>query len=127
MSKTKKIFLASVAALVLLIVGAIGYHLWLQSGALFRLETFDRDKWLSGGKIRDPTACLPGASMAHDIMTRVIQKGMSRQEVVALLGGPDPGEVKKIGYALGMCIGLEEQGIDIYFDDTGKVTHVEIR
>jgi len=127
MSKTIKTLMAIGAMIVLIIVTVIGYQMWLQSGALFRLEKFDRVKWLHEGRNYNVRECRPGAYMAHDIVVHVVKKGMSSGEVVALLGGPDPGNVRKIEYGLGMCVGLEEQSIRIIFDDAGKVVDADIR
>jgi len=126
MKRVKKIAFVGLTVMTVCILGLYGYWLWEQSGALFHLKSFDRDKWLSGGKIRSHTACLPGAYMAHDIVTRVIKPGMLRGEVVTLLGGPDLGE-SKIAYDLGMCIGYEYKSIIVHFNPEGKVERAEIR
>src|SRR5688572_3824383 len=82
---------------------------------VFGIEKFNREKWLSGGAIRDPMRCLPGAGMAEDIRARVIKPGMSRFEVTSILGGPDT-NASKLEYALGTCVGSNEQSLVIHFD-----------
>jgi len=99
---------------------------WDQPGSLFRSERFDQEKWLLGGKIRDPTACLPRAKMAHDIVTRIIKKDMSREDVMALLGEVDSRKLT-IHYSLGECIGYESQFIEIDFTTKGEVVRAIIR
>jgi len=121
----KRLLVLVLCVAVLCIAGVFGYTQWLKSGALFRLETFDRDKWLSGARVRDHAACLPRAYMAHDIVTRVIKPGMRLDDVLALLGGQDFGE-PKIAYTLGLCVGSVPSSIVVHFDSSRNVRRAEL-
>jgi len=121
----RKVVVLVVLIAVLCILGLFGYTRWLKSGALFRLENFDRDKWLSGTHVRDHTACLPGAYMAHDIVARIIKPGMHLDEVLAVLGGQDLGEAK-IAYTLGMCVGSVPSSIVVHLDSSRNVSRAEL-
>jgi len=121
----RKVILIGFALLLVCAVGLFGYFQWLKSGALFKLKTFNREEWLSGDSVRDYTVCLPGAYMAHDIVTRVIKTGTPISEVVGLLGGQDFGEAK-VAYTLGLCVDSAPSSIVIYLDSDRKVRYAEL-
>ncbi|MDO7884291.1 hypothetical protein [Hymenobacter cheonanensis] len=59
-------------------VGAYEYHFG-----------FNRQRWLTGGRTGTFGINNPRASMADDVMAHYLKPGMTRAEVVALLGSPD--------------------------------------
>jgi len=127
-SMRRYLTLSSVIAVLIVGTGLL-YYRWLEGGGVFRLENFDREKWVKSVQefVDDGSLkCLPSARMAGDLEKRVIQPGMSRGELIALLGGYETNE-SSIRFVLGACMtGLQAQDLVIYFDGVGKVTRAQI-
>jgi hypothetical protein len=102
---------------------------------------FDQALWKSYAGIDDVDN--PRLRMAADVqrnhikvgMTReevvaILGEGMTREEVVAILGEPDSHSDKRYGYGLGWSDGLvglpRLYFFDIYFDSSGKVVEARI-
>ena len=60
--------------------------------------------------------------MALDIRDRLLQPGMSKTEVTALLGRPSWEEGGEIEYDLGVCLWVVH-GLRLYFDPQERLTH----
>jgi hypothetical protein len=67
--------------------------------------------------------------MAVDIKENVLRAGMSRADVIHLLGQPDYERPNgPLAYLLGMCSGLQidVDTLDIHLNGDGKLTEVQI-
>lgn len=84
----------------------------------FGVSNFDQAQWMAAPhrsyrtEYERETAC-ERAGMVRDLQRRYLRPGMTREQVVALLGAPDGAPQEGcIAYVLGMCSGF---GID--YDD----------
>lgn len=128
------------AALVL----AYGYALWEQANP-FNDRPFDGETWRMylGSDVPDS----PRGKMAEAVTSDVLRPGMARDEVLALLGPPDPAGVGGSGegaataavsgplpadgplrYYLGMWSGnrTHPDWLEVYFDDEGRLARTQI-
>lgn len=74
------------------------------------------------------STCYRGG-MAHDIRQRLLNQGMSRADVVRLLGEPDGhSTMHEYRYVLGMCSGflMDYDDLHVYFNNDGNLSHAEI-
>lgn len=96
---------------------------------------FSRDVWVSSADIEHDN---PRLHMAVDVRDRVIRPGMSRSDVVRLLGKPDsgmkdveyfmPGIHEMMEYYLGYSghqFAIDPDFLTVYLDKSGHVATVE--
>lgn len=84
---------------------------------------FDRNVWAAYKDSSDPNN--PRGQMYEDMTKKVLKKGMSKEEVVTLLGEPDFSKEKLIfKYNIGAWSGfrIDYDTLDIHFDPQGQVT-----
>lgn len=109
-------------AFVLFVAGCIAL-IQLDSYLTFGTEKFSRDAWLKARTPMEKNTCYRGA-MAHDIQENVLKKGMTRDEVVAVLGAPDG---KNDGYWLGMCGTMDGYALELHFEPDGRFRSSYVR
>lgn len=63
--------------------------------------------------------------MANDFIARHFRKGMSRAEVVALLGNPDPGNASELWYKVGEVM-IDDRMLSITLDEDGNASSATI-
>jgi SmpA / OmlA family len=92
----------------------------------FAGRSFDRKLWHEFNKIDDPNN--PRASMVASLQRRHLKLGMTRDQVVNLLGEPDMAKTPEMyEYNLGMWSGfrMDYDGLQIYFDKKGRLSSVQ--
>ena len=65
--------------------------------------------------------------MAGDVMRNVVTAGMSKKQVLDVLGKPDLIYEDQHQYILGMCSFVQYDIMCIYFDKNNKVVTIKIR
>ena len=112
---------------LLIATGVIAFSLALLMYVLpkdpFSGRNFDRAVWMEFAN--DYVDDNPSGAMVQDIQQRHLVTGMSRAEVIELLGEPE--SVYQNGdfsYIVGMWSGfrIDHDGLEIYFDQHGKLT-----
>jgi len=111
---TRKIWIGVCGAGVLLVLGAGGYMATTVAGE------FDANRWKA---LRSSTAREnPRAGMIGALKDR-LRAGMTRDEVVALLGEPETKDGPRYVYAIGTsAFGVDYEYFVVEFDADGKVT-----
>jgi hypothetical protein len=115
---TRKIWIGACGAGMLLVLGAGGYMTTTIAGG------FDSDRWkaLRNSDAREN----PRARMLGDLKDR-LRQGMTRDEVVALLGEPETKEGVRFVYAIGTsAFGVDYEYFVVEFDVDGKLTRHSI-
>lgn len=109
------------------VIALVGWQYWLFTGGIFRTSSFDAAQWRALNRHPDDASCRRGG-MAHDIQTNVLRKGLTKAEVIGLLGEPDSRKDDVHGYSLGMCSGLriDFDTLDTHFDSDGSLTTIQI-
>lgn len=89
--------------------------------------SFDKTGWDSAPG-NDYVDCVR-LEMVADLKDKILLPGLSRIEVVRILGEPDTEEGNGIGYVLGMCsgYGFDYDLMHVLFDENGGVSVVEVR
>ncbi len=83
---------------------------------------FDPVRWMAAATVHD--SCDRG-DMVLDVQKRVLHRGMSRNQVSALLGRPAWEEENQYEYELGVCLWVVH-GLRVYFDNQGRLIHSAI-
>jgi hypothetical protein len=113
----------AVALLLLLLLGlAAGYSFWRISQAFPRAITFDAELWHTADlSEQDNPRCL----MRRDITENHLKLGMTRAEVIALLGEVEANE-QTTSYYLGFCkpFGVDAVALGLEFDSQDKLSRV---
>jgi hypothetical protein len=113
---------------VAVLLGAVA---WGDGIGVFSTSKFEQQKWLQKPPLNlDEPTCYRGA-MAKDIKNRVLQPGMTRQDVETLLGEPDKkSRPREYQYTLGMCSGpnfkMAYDALYVYFGDDWRLTYASI-
>src|SRR5262249_51200547 len=109
----RKTWIALCGAGVMLILGAGAYMTTLTAG------DFDSDKWKA---LRSSTARNnPRAGMVSDLQPQ-LRPGMTRDEVVTLLGEPEVKEGARYVYSIGTsAFGVDYEYFVVEFDADGKL------
>jgi SmpA / OmlA family len=92
----------------------------------FAGRSFDREVWHQFHSNDDPDN--PRASMVESLQRSYLHPGLTRQQVVQLLGEPDLDESLNMSeYNLGMWSGfrMDYDGLQVYFDKQGRLTCVQ--
>lgn len=64
--------------------------------------------------------------MTSDLVRRHARPGISREQLLALLGPPEKNGSTKIEYGLGLCqSGMDEELLTFYFDAQERLTTLE--
>jgi hypothetical protein len=110
METIKKIQLLLAAGLVCL----IAWGIWVAMTPMAR-ENFDSQRWIADTNLR--------CGMTSDLLKRHARPGMSREQLLALLGPPEKDGSTKIEYGLGLCqSGMDEDLLTFYFDSQERLT-----
>ena len=67
--------------------------------------------------------------MVRDVMINHLSAGMSREDVINILGQPDYSvESVRLRYRVGMAsgFGIDDDTLDIHFSQSGKVTEYKL-
>jgi hypothetical protein len=110
---------------VTLLITVTFFAWWAKKEQLvFGQQRFDLMRWVESPLNKHRRACQRG-EMALDIRDRLLQPGMSKTEVTALLGRPSWEEGGEIEYDLGVCLWVVH-GLRLYFDPQERLTHSTI-
>lgn len=104
---------------VIWIVLLVTFNYWVVIGP-YGVEQFDRNIWFTKQTNKTDTYCFRGA-LANDVNYRLIREGMTKENIIEMLGKPDENEINHIEYNLGYCSPLDYNGLIVYFDNSGKV------
>lgn len=113
-------FLTAIAVTFVAVRGCID---WLDP---FAGQSFDRAVWHKFHNNHEPDN--PRASMSKDLRRRYLRQGLTKQEVVKLLGEPDMNKSDNMyEYNLGMWSGfrIDYDGLQIHFDAEGRLSYVQ--
>jgi hypothetical protein len=117
----KKI-IASVLLFVLVLALVAGYSLWRLSQVFPRAITFDAELWRTADtNEQDNPRCL----MQRDLEQHHLNLGITRVEVVALLGESEENE-QTTSYYLGFCspFGVDAMALGLEFDSKDKLSRI---
>ena len=94
-----------------------------------QIRTFEPDEWkrslASISQLNDP-GCVRGG-MAQNLINSRRLVGLTKPQVVVLLGNPEESHVRGWLYALGQCgLGWSLSFLAIAFDASEKVTSIEV-
>ena len=81
-------------------------------------HTFTRERWDSFPALR--------TRYIDDFLTKYPIRGMTRDQIIELLGEPESGDLNTMVYTLGGSTFVKIEAIDIYLDESGKVTGYDI-
>jgi len=112
---------------LLIVIGAVAalvpLFLYTLPDDPFSGRSFDRKIWLEFAD--DYVDDNPRASMIRDLQKEHLQVGMSRTEIIELLGEPETKfENSDFSYIVGMWSGfrMDHDGLELYFDQNGNLT-----
>jgi len=114
-------------AIAVISLGVFVYIFYELFNNPFNDRRFQEEEWKEFHESLDPDN--PRGQMAYHLRDKVLEEGMSIEEVRSLLGEPDYAETDhSLQYNLGMWSGfrIDYDSFDIYFDEDGRFTHVEI-
>jgi hypothetical protein len=119
-----KISILVVAVVVILSLIILLYPIWHNP---FNDRTFEEEIWHAYHNSLDSDN--PRGNMADDLRKNHLRRGMTKEQVIELLGEPDFEKSSKVlKYNLGMWsgIGFDYDSLDIYFDSAGSLTETRI-
>ena len=95
--------------------------------SVFSTREFNKSEWLAPVAEERASTCYRGG-MAKDIQNNYLKPGMSKEDVIELLGKPDWSSDYEFRYFLGMCSGFQFDYdlLHVYFDPHKKFVKSEI-
>ena len=115
METIKKIQFFWAAGLVCL----IAWGIWVAMTPTAR-ENFDSQRWIADANLR--------CGMTSDLVKRHARPGMSREQLLALLGPPEKDRTIEPAYDLGFCqSGVDPDTLTFYFDQQDRLTTYAIK
>lgn len=121
----KKIFkiIGIVAGIIILLFALFyAYVFFVVLDCPFDNKDFDKTTWVQFDNSNDPDN--PRGEMYEDLIENNLSKGMSKKEVIDLLGQPDyKSEEYFLSYNLGAWSGfrIDYDSLDLEFDKDGKL------
>lgn len=100
---------------------------WPSPWGPFAGKSFNREIWFAAAG--DETPLNPRTPMVRDVMINHLSAGMSREDVINILGQPDYSvESVRLRYRVGMAsgFGIDDDTLDIHFSQSGKVTEYKL-
>jgi hypothetical protein len=111
-------------AALTLIITVIFFAWWvMKEPVMFGSEKFDQVKWMQHAATIQ-TECKRG-DMAYDLKKRILARGVSKQDVMILLGRPSLEDSNAIEYDLGKCMHVYH-ALRIYFDENSRLINSQI-
>lgn len=117
-----KVVAVAIVSLVAALFALLAAFSWWASHGIFATSRFDPAIWFAKQTNETDITCYRGG-MAQDIRERLLNPGMTHEDVERVLGKPERGATtSEYRYTLGMCSGLkmDYDDLHIYFDTTGK-------
>ena len=109
---------------IVLAAGLLGVLAWAGAGMMSDNSRFDAETWKSGANRAKSN---PRYEMADAVVKQQIKPGMTREQVVALLGPPDRQQADNYSYLIGAGdLGVDGEGVVVAFDGQGRVTRAFI-
>lgn len=110
-----------IAALVLiyLVFIAIIAFLFSPNHDIFKKDKFDKTLWLqdvAAGKLDNELDCQRG-KMTQDVIDNVLNKDLTKEDVVRLLGEPNSLDPTSFDYEIGWCTYIDSNSLRIDFDE----------
>lgn len=100
---------------------------WPSPWGVFAGKPFNRCIWLAAAG--DETPLNPRTRMVWDVMINHLSAGMSREDVINILGQPDySAESARFRYRVGMAsgFGIDDDTLDIHFCQSGQVAKYKL-
>ncbi|WP_041366540.1 hypothetical protein [Methylophaga frappieri] len=122
MNLLKKIVFILLALVLAGVIGVVTTFYFLTGDSPFNDKEFDQKVWLSMDTDWDPDN--PRGKMYEDIVDNHLEKGMSKQQVVDLLGQPDlKNKSLLFSYNLGMWSGfrMDYDSLDLVFNSSANL------
>jgi|SRR6266511_3681094 hypothetical protein len=119
---TLKMLAGVVVSVLLVSVGFLFFLRFFIFQNPFNDQRFNQSLWAAYSGSTDPSN--PRGQMYEDLTTNNLKRGMSRQDVLTLLGEPDFSKEETVfKYNLGAWSGfrIDYDSLDIEFDQDGKV------
>lgn len=89
-------------------------------------DSFDQPTWLQAQSIDNDAKCLRGRMSRH-LREHVLRTGLTREEVVVLLGAPAEQSPQELVYPLGQCGHPNgPAAMQVHFDSTGRLTDTSV-
>lgn len=123
MRKDGVLLKSNIAVAFLFFMSMVAIFIFLISGGIFK-KSFDRNEWIELRK--NALVDCRRKAMVQDIVQNVVEKGMSKGDVVKKLGEPDRTGEKYIRYYLGMCNPVDPTSLDIILNSQGDVVEMRI-
>jgi hypothetical protein len=120
--RTLKILAGVVVSVLLVSIGFLFFLRFFIFQNPFNDQRFNQSLWAAYSGSTDPNN--PRGQMYEDLTTKNLKKGMSKQDVLTLLGEPDFSKEEAVfKYNLGAWSGfrIDYDSLDIAFDQDGKV------
>lgn len=112
-----------------LLLSFIALLYWFFTGIHAEHQNFDASVWMSlreSSEMNDP-GCIRGGMAIHLVNEKVLL-GLSKEELLVMLGSPSDSQPQLVSYALGQCHwDWKHSELAVRIDATGKVTDAEIR
>ncbi len=117
------LILAGAFAVFTVLVTIVFFSWWAMRERLsFGDQPFDPVRWMAPIDTAHP--CTRG-DMVRDVKQRLLHRGMSKTEIMVLLGRPAWEDEAQIEYDLGFCHG-DVHGLRLYFDQQERLVHSAI-
>lgn len=109
------------AALLVLGPGPVSERIWMGPAA-FDEQPFDRQKWIGYAENKDERV---RTRMYHDLKAHHLKLGLTRAQVVRLLGKADEASRRLLEYQLGPdALGIDTNVLVLAFDRAGRLAHI---
>ena len=128
MRKKPWVKVSLIVVIVLVLLNLAGRVYWYFDSRVYYQEKFDRSVWLAQTGLWKPRN--PRGPMAGDVAKTVIRPGMTKSEVVRILGVPDYRKLTgRYDYRIGIWAGdpLCSDILSVRFDANGKVIEARVQ
>ena len=98
---------------------AVVAYLFSPDHDIFKKDKFDKTLWsqdTAAGKLDNEQDCQRGR-MTQDVIDNVLNKNLSKEDVVKLLGEPNSSGSTSFDYEIGWCTYIDPNSLRIDFDE----------
>ena len=111
----------AVLVLIYLLFVAVITYLFSPNHDIFKKDKFNKFMWtqdVAAGKLDNKLDCQRGR-MTQDVIDNVLNKNLSKEDVVKLLGEPNSSGSTSFDYEIGWCTYIDPNSLRIDFDENG--------
>ena len=112
-------YLLALAALIYLTFIALVFYFFTPDHDIFKKDKFNKELWhqdVKANLLDNKNDCQRG-KMTQDIIDNVLNRKLSRQDVINLLGEPVGSNSMRFQYAIGWCSYIDSNTLDIDFEN----------